>query len=215
MSLNELYKIFTSSKHSQWIIDAQDVDRLVKVVQLIDAKEILECGTGIGASTAVLAYATKGKVTTLEQYDKCIKIAKELIPQELQGKIEFVKSDPEVYSIPEIKYHYFSAYKEIPFKMYDLVFIDGPSPFLEEESLVNLPNGDIFTLLNNIKPGGYVYVDGRREAVKLMDRHLFPFLEKINQASKFTLYQRTDKIFDKAGDLAHDNLKLGGYFENL
>lgn len=221
MELKDLYQVFANSPHNGWIVDPEDAKRIDKVVRTAEAKNVLELGTGIGASTAFLANATSGRVTTIEQYEKCIKIAKELIPKDLQERIDFIYCTPELQEFPGIPHQKLSVYHALTENLvlfgkkdFDLVMVDGSGPFMDKDELMRFPNGDVFYILNLIKPGGVVYVDGRLDFMRIARRHFARYLNIINCENKFSLMQRTDIPFD--GTLKDDilqNLIETGYFK--
>lgn len=139
-------------------------------------KRVLDLGTGIGASAAIVALALKEKgadyhIDSLEQFDKCVKIAQTLIPKELQEHLTIHKSEVKIISFPEIPYHYFSSFSFIPEEDYDLIINDGPGPFLENDKLIDLPNGTIMEMLSRIKSGAFVVWDGRSHMLKFLERY--------------------------------------------
>ena len=81
--LRRMYSQFKKYPESQWIIGKDDALNLYKLILKNKPQKILECGTGIGASTAVMALALKklgaGNIISLEQSQKCAEIAKSLI----------------------------------------------------------------------------------------------------------------------------------------
>ena len=195
-------------------------------------KRVLDLGTGIGASAAVMALAFEDKkekdykIDTIEQYDKCIALAKEIIPQELQTKITFVKAEPTTWKTEEIPYHYFSVYKELPPMEYDLIINDGPAPFEEQgkhleepRRLVDLPNGTIhkLTMEGKLKPGVQIVYDGRVTSLKILERYFTEnfTLNFVPQGGvDFFLLERKDNPV-KLVDEQHEAMKKNSpYFKN-
>ena len=112
MNVEELHEVFKNHPEGQWIISLEDAEELDKILSRIRPASILELGTGIGAATAVLA--KYGKVQSVEQYQKCIDIAGELIPTELPSKSSGLSSMPTppekrfevvTHSVPVITVH--------------------------------------------------------------------------------------------------------------
>lgn len=199
--LSRLYKVFQNSPESGWIIGKNDAIELYNLIHTHHPRNVLELGGGIGASTAVITLALKegAKLTSMEQFEKCIKIAKNLIPENLKNKIKFVFSEAEAWKDDRIsKYQYFSIYKNIPIEgQYDFVLVDGPDYWIENGQLINLPNGDLFKLIPHISPGGKIYVDGRKPAVGLYKRFLSQYLVPLKENFKYALFERNTKPLDK------------------
>ena len=86
-TLGKLYSIFQNSPEGYWILNKENALTLYKLVHQIQPKNILDLGSGIGASTSVLALAAhEGKTTGVEQFKKCIDIAEKLVPEHLLTK---------------------------------------------------------------------------------------------------------------------------------
>ena len=117
VELKEVYMKFRNSPESGWIIGPQEAVVLYDFIRKEQPKNVLELGGGIGASAAVAAAAIeKGKITSLEQNQKCIKIAGELVPQYLKNKIMFIFSGVHAFKCDKISpYLYFSGYKNLSF----------------------------------------------------------------------------------------------------
>lgn len=209
----ELYAIFENSQESKWILGEDEALGLYRLIKNLKPKNILELGSGIGASTAIMALALgdECKITSIEQYEKCVKVAKELIPQNLQRKINFIRSDTYAFQNNKIsKYLYFSGYKYInlirgPF---DLVLIDGPGAWLEGNELVALQNGDIINLLPNLSSTCKVYVDGRESTVSFIKRFLSLYLKLVLKNDKYAVFERTEKPILNLDNLEIFDIKL-------
>ena len=203
--LVNLYKIFSGHPEGKWILGKPEALTLFNLVKARDPKNILELGTGIGASTAVLALAAKnGKVTSVEQYKKCVSIANEIIPVDLKCKITLIYSEPVVSQNLKIsKYYYFSGYKNLPVSNgpFDFVIMDGPGGFELGGEFVKLHAIDIANLLPFMAPGCIVFVDGRKSTVKLYKRFLSDYLKPVEENQKYTLLERTAKPLKSVGDI--------------
>jgi len=92
--------------------------------------EILECGTGV--STLIIAHALReneketgisGHVTSMEEYAEWLEMSRQLLPWQYGKYVSFVLSHTV-----EDRYSLFRGvrYAEIPNKVYDFVFVDGP-----------------------------------------------------------------------------------------
>ena len=203
--LKKLYKSFLKSPESQWIMQWPNAVDLYNFILNNPIKRVLGLGTGVGLSDAVIALAWKtkgekdGQLDTVEQYDKCIKLAKEMIPAELQTYIKFHKSEPEVWTTDKIPYQHFSVYKELPEQPeggWDLICNDGPSPFVDEKgNYADLPNGTIhkLTLEDKIRPGTLVIYDGRISSLQLLERYFdscYLMVKVPQRGSDFNLLER-------------------------
>lgn len=179
MTLQNLYKIFKSSPESRWIMEAPNTQVLYKYIQEKPIKKVLDLGTGIGLSSAVVALALKDKgeveyhIDTIEQNEKCINIAKELIPEELKEHITFHKSRAIIWQTDLIPHQSFSVFDTLPIGDYDLIINDGPAPFMEGEHYIDLPNGTITKLLleEKLKPNCLIAWDGRQSMLVLLERY--------------------------------------------
>lgn len=222
--LRKLYFTFKGHPEAKWIIGKDDAMMLYKLVKKHDFKNVLDLGTGIGASTAVIALALGGggKITTVEQYEKCVRIAKELTPADLKTKINFVQADTYAFKNDKIsKYIYLSGYKNLPiqFAPFDLVVIDGPGAWLEDGKLVSLPNGDIINLLPYLTAGCKIYIDGRKKNTELYKRFLSLYMRFLEQIGHNAVFERTNKRLQSPSELESLDIKLvdrsqSGYFRN-
>jgi hypothetical protein len=144
--------------------------------------------------------AEQGTITSIEQFEKCIDIAKRITPPNILKKINFVYSEAYAFKNNRISpYQYFSGYKNLPLQNAPLYFvvIDGPGYWLENNQLVKLPNGDIINLLPHLATGCKIYIDGRKQAVGIYKRFLRPYLALIAETKKFALFERTPtKLLD-------------------
>lgn len=178
MTLKSLYNTFAKHEEGQWIMVWDNARKLYDFVLKHPVTEILDLGTGIGASAAVMALALKdkgveGHIDSLDQYEKCVKLAGSLIPEELQKYISIHHVPVKAWSDDKMKYMSYSIFESVPEKSYDLIVNDGPAPFLDGESYVDIPNGTITKMLmeERIKPGSFVIWDGRLVALSLLERY--------------------------------------------
>lgn len=194
--------------------------RLTQFVKGRNIKNVLELGTGIGCSASVLALALpEAKIHTVEQFDKCIKIANDLIPVELKKNITIYKSDVVVWQTPENPYQNLMNFKDIPVNDYDLILVDGPGPFLEDGKLIELPNGDVFKLLieGKIKPGAVVVWDKRLLALSIIERYYsdnFYLVKPLKDTRLLNFLERKDNPLQR-NDTRQRSMERMGYFKDL
>ena len=95
MELTTLYKLFASSSEAQWIVRWDNAQELYNFVRENPVKKVLDLGTGIGCSPAIIALAFQDKgetnyeIHTVEQTQKCYDLAQKLIPEELKKNMRF------------------------------------------------------------------------------------------------------------------------------
>jgi len=198
--IDNLGLLFQSSEHGQWIMKAGNIVKLHEKLKEFNPKHILELGTGIGCSTAVLAFSCpEASIYTVEQKQKCIDIAKKLIPKGLQERIYFRKADPQAVTVPHVNpFITWSMFNDFDWHDYDFILVDGSGPFKARvdgrwDTLADLPNGDVINLLPKMAEGTIVYVDGRKPTTRLYNRHLGNYLELLEEDVTYTIYRRTDK----------------------
>lgn len=223
--LSATYARFKNSPEGGWVIGKNDAVALYDLIQKLKPKHILELGSGIGAGTAVMALsAPDAKILAMEQFEKCVKIARELMPTDLLSRVSFYHSKAVAWKNDNIsKYQYMSVFENIPegFGPFDFIFIDGPGFWVEDGQLVDLPNGDIVRILPRLAPGCTIYIDGRKRAVAIYKRYLSPYLKLIYEEprDKYTIFERTQKPIRDLSELKiHDqqleDLKKTSYLYN-
>lgn len=205
-ALVSLYSIYKKSPEGHWIIGKNDAIALYEMVKTYRPKNILELGTGIGAATAIMALASdmQTKITTVEQFQKCVDIARDLTPKELQKKITFVYAPPYAFRDNRVsEYQFFSGFKMLPTDKgpFDFLLIDGPGFWVENNRLVKVPNGDFIRLIPYLTPGCKIYIDGRKPALTLYKRFLNPYFRMIEETKKFALLERTNEPAVSDADL--------------
>ena len=196
----------------------RDWVELSRVITKYRPKRILDLGTGIGGSTACMARASRGKafIDTVEQLEKCIRIARELIPAKYLSHISFHHSEVEIVEFPEIPYRHFIRYQNLPQGDWDLVVIDGPWLKFEKDKLIDLPAADIFALLPQLKEGCLIYLDGRLELKSVIKRFYHSYLEveeEEEEEDRFTIWKRNTKPFSGLDDALLEKMKTFGYFD--
>jgi SAM-dependent methyltransferase len=176
MNLKQLYKLFDSHPENKYLMKYYNALLLYKFIKHHPIKRVLDLGTGLGLSAAVCALAFKDKgetdyhIDSVEQFDKCIKLANELIPKELTEHTTIHRSEVKVWQHPQIPYQFFSNYETLPEGDYDLIINDGPCFYMDEDIFIDLPNGTITEIMDRIKPGTFVAWDGRIHALNILER---------------------------------------------
>lgn len=178
LNLKNLYRYFASHPEGSWIMIWPNALDLYKLVKSHNIKNVLDLGTGIGVSASVVALALKEKgetdyhIDTIEQFDKCVRLAEELIPSELKQHIKIHKANPIVWNSDKMLHQNFSTFDKLPDLKYDLIINDGPGPFLDQGQYIDLPNATIQKMLieDKIKPGCLIVFDGRIASLKELDR---------------------------------------------
>lgn len=179
MKIEALYKHFNSHPESKWIMEEPNANSLCQFVKEYPIKRVLDLGTGIGCSAALIAQTLidKGEtdfhIDSVEQFDKCIKIANELIPPELKEHITIHKSNAVLWTTDKIPYETFSIFETFPEGDYDLILNDGPAPWAEGENYIELPNATILKMLleDKLKPGTLIAYDGRISSIMTLERY--------------------------------------------
>ncbi len=185
-----------------------------------DIKNVLDLGTGIGASAAIMALAlkTKGvdfKIITIEQSQKCFDLAQDLMPEELKQYVEFHLIDPVMWDNKSIPYDFFSIFTKLPENQWDFIVVDGPGPFLQEEWYLDFANGDIMKMLveGKLIKGSKIFFDGRLNALRALERYYsdnFYLLNPVNnEYNILEVKDSTPKFFDTKKEA----MKQKGYFE--
>ncbi len=225
MKLQALYGYFAKNKEGNWIMQAENAARLYKFIKDNPVKRVLEFGTGIGLSAAVIALALKDKgekegvIDTIEQNDKCIDIAFKMIPNELKEvvQINIHKAEVKAWSTEHIPHIEFSIYDEVPEGDYDLILNDGPSPFMENGHYIDLPNGTIKKLLleDKIKAKTFVAYDGRMNSLHLLERFFSKcfYLVKPGNRVDFNILERRDTPVE-VEDTLYLSMKELNYFDD-
>ena len=220
MNLKSIYHLFASHPESTWIMIPENAQRLYRFVKTHDIKNVLDLGTGIGCSVSIAALALQEKgikyhIDSIEQFDKCVKIANELIPRELKENITIHKANVTTWKTDKIPYQVFSVYDSIPKGDYDLIINDGPGPFLENENYVDLNNGTILKLVleNKIKPGCFIIYDGRILSLRVLERYLGGnfYLLNVGEKGDLNILEKID-IPLKFEDVLLKRMRDIGYF---
>lgn len=216
-----LYNSFATHKEASWILKPESAAKLYSVVKSLKPRRILELGTGVGLSTALCSAALKDagvqgfEIHTVEQTKKCVDLAKELIPKELQEGVTFYLEEPKTWQTKDIPDQLFSIFASLPKGKFDLIIVDGPGPFMMKDRLLDLPNGDVIKMLREkrIAPGTIVFFDGRLTALNALQRFYSDNFYQINNPdnSRQTILERK-KNDVKFRDERIDMYKKNGYF---
>lgn len=193
--IKKLCKLYMNHPEGNWTVSCDDAKTLYNLVKKNDFRTILDLGTGVGLSAAAMALATKGTVDTIEQFKKCYDIALKITPENIKEKIFFHLSKPEVFYTDQIKYQPFSIYKELPKKDWDLIHIDGPGAWLENEFVITLPNGDLIRLLETMKLNTLVVIDGRRLTVQMLMKYFKEYFISVKAPTGQTYLMRNNTPF--------------------
>jgi hypothetical protein len=223
LNIKNLYQYFSTHPEGAWVMNWQNAFELYKFIKSHDVHKVLDLGTGIGLSASVmaLAFSEKGEkdfhIDSVEQFEKCIKLADELIPEPLRANISLHKANPIVWETEQIPYTSFSIHDKLPEGDYDLIINDGPGPFLEDGKYIDLPNGTIHKLLleGKIKSGTFIVYDGRLTSLRLIERyfgHNF-YLHPRTTKGDFNVIERKDNLVECLDDKL-PAMEQMGYFRD-
>ena len=221
MNFKQLYNYFVSQPEGQWIMKGDNAFALYNFINRHPIKRILDLGTGIGCSAAIMALALKekgveGHIDSLEQYDKCVALANKTIPEELKKYITIHKAEIELWQPKEIPYQAFINFKDVNWD-YDFILNDGPAPFLENDHFIDFPNGTVHKahMEDKIKPGTLIAWDGRFKSLTLLERFWsdnFLLVEPEENKEKFNVLERLNNPVQFRDLIKEDMIKMG-YFK--
>jgi len=220
-SLKTLYDYYVQRPESKWSLNPLTARYINKFVKENKIKKVLDLGTGIGCSAAITAYTLLDKgvedfeIHTVEQNEKIYKIAQEIMPEKFKKYVKFYLSEPIVWETEKIPYQYFSIFKELPEIDFDFVFVDGTGPFLLENNLIDLPNGDVMKLFleNKIKAGTLIAWDKRLKSIRFLERYFADnfYLTFQEQDIDFNVLERKEgEVIFRDDELK--NFQQEGYF---
>lgn len=220
LSFNALYRHFFNHKERSWLLRPDSARALYSFVKKHDIKNVLDLGTGIGTSSAVVSLALKEKgvehkIVTVENFQKCIDLAKQLIPDEIKENIEFKHSEAILWEHPDIAATYLSVFKDLPEGQFDLIIVDGPGIWLDEKGrMIEIPNGDVLKLHSEgkINPGTKIHFNGRMKALSILERFYgsdFFLLNEANNQDNFLERKDSPVTFL---DSKKEEMKAAGYF---
>ena len=213
LGIKKLWNKFGTHPEGRWIISLNDAYNLGRFALENKPRRILDLGTGIGASAAILRYALPdAEIISIENSKKCIDIAEQLTPN-----VDIRHCEPEVFEVPGVAHREFSGYKNLPDGQWDMIVVDGPGPFEQDgEGMVDLPDGDLFRIVGRINENGIVYIDGRKESVKLVKRYLSEFFQVIADTSQFAVLKRNNIMYKQelVADKLQEQLNEVKFFKN-
>jgi len=201
MNFKSLYNLFRSHPEGNWIVKPYNAETLYNLIKSNPVKKILDLGTGIGLSASTIALAMEEKkepdyeIHTVEQKEKCHRLAQELVPEELKKNIKFYLSKFTIWQTDKIPYQYFSTYESLPENDYDFILVDGPGPEPIDGNFIDLPpNGDIIKLLleDKIKPKTLVFFDGRIQSIRIVERYFSDNFYLILSDPDYNVLERKD-----------------------
>lgn len=224
MKLQTLYELFSKHPEGRWIMQPPNPQLLYDFIKTHPIKKVLDLGTGIGCSTAIIAQALLDKgedfhIDSIEQFDKCIKLANELIPPDLKEHIIIHKSEAKIWHNDKIPYQPFSIFETLPEPPeggWDFILVDGPGNWLDESgNYLEFPNGDVMKMLleNKIKTGAFIAWDGRLQAFRLLERYYADnfLLARPAQRDDFNVLERKENTVLYL-DSRLEDVKIQGYF---
>jgi len=227
MKLHTLYDYFRTHPEGSWILIWDNAQELYNyIIETPGIKKVMDLGCGIGCSASIAALALQDKgeknyhIDTLEQYDKCIKIAEKIIPEDFKKNITIHKSEVKIWKTDLLPYQYFSNYTKIPSWDYDLIIQDGPAPWKSDngKNYIELDNGTITEALikGDLKAGTRIAWDGRVRALHFLERYFSEnfYLTRPPHIPNgdFNVIQRKDNEF-KFRDDRLVTMEEAGYFK--
>jgi len=196
-----------------WASSAIDVYILRKIIKINNPKNILELGTGIGASTEAMIdqMSNNANLVSLENNNYCINEVKKKLKSPLfkKKKFKIIKTNIKICKKKiNIETLIYKISQKLNVKKYDLIYIDGPSFLFKKGKFVSdLARGDIFYYYNKIKIGCIVIVDGSIITQKEISRFCST-MKNLRIFKSFTV----QKVYnDKLFDTTYKKLKTWGY----
>lgn len=201
---------YKSTLEGTWIMKIKEVLTLIRILKQYKPNHILELGTGIGCSTELMAFTLpEASIYTVEQNQRCIDIAKTMIPDSMHERIYFKHAKVGILKpLFEISpWQYWLSYTAFDWRNPDFILIDGPGPMLGKATddegqawsgLAELPGGDIFNMLPLMKEGTIIYIDKRKYMVLLIKRFLSQYLEIMEEdKTGHIIFKRNKKQIPK------------------
>lgn len=209
----KVFKIHSNKNNTnlKYVTSKKNLYVLRKLVKEHNPKKIVEFGSGVGfSSEAIIDEMSKDSYFIgLESSEQCINILAEKFKR-INKNFEFKKSDIEI-SKDKITQEtlIYKLTKKMNFSDIDLIYIDGPSFFLDDKKnfYSNLIRGDIFYIYDQLKPGCVIIMDGSI----ITQKNIIRFFKSIKFLGvyKTFVFKITDK--DKLFDSTYAKLKKWGY----
>ena len=207
------YNLATGSSAYNWATSSIDTYTLRKIIKIYNPKNILELGTGIGASTEAMIdqMSDAANLVSLENNNYCINEVKKKLSSPLFAKKKFkiIKTDIKICRKKiNIETLIYKISPKLDVKKYDLIYIDGPSFFFKKKKLIfGLARGDFFYYYNKIKIGCIVVVDGSIITQKEINR----FCSTMKNLRIFKCFAVQKVRHDNLLDTTYRRLKTWGY----
>ena len=162
----KVFKIHSNKNNTnlKYVTSKKNLYVLRKLVKDLNPKKIVEFGSGVGFSSEAIIdeMSNDSHFIGLESSEQCINILAEKFKR-INKNFEFKKSDIEI-SKDKITQEtlIYKLTKKMNFSDIDLIYIDGPSFFLDDKKnfYSNLIRGDIFYIYDQLKPGCVIIMDG-------------------------------------------------------
>lgn len=160
------------------IIQEDAINLIIQIININNAKMILEIGSAIGYSSIMMASFTNASITTIERDTKSYVLAKENIAKaNLDNKIKIINADACEYELSE-------DYR------CDLLFIDAAKSqyvkFFEKYEKYLNPKGIIIT--DNLLFHGFVE---QKERIESKNKR-----QLVNKIKKFNKYLTNNELYD-------------------
>ena len=212
----KVFKIHPNKNNTnlKYVTSKKNLYVLRKLVKELNPKKIVEFGSGVGfSSEAIIDEMSKDShFIGLENSEQCINLLAEKF-KKINKNFEFKKSDIEI-SKDKITQEtlIYKLTKKMNFSDIDLIYIDGPSFFLDDKKnfYSNLIRGDIFYIYDQLKPGCTIIMDGSI----ITQKNILRFFKSIKFLGVFKtfVFKITDK--GKLFDSTYAKLKKWGYIQN-
>ena len=208
----KVFKIHSNKNNTnlKYVTSKKNLYVLRKLVKELNPKKIVEFGSGVGFSSEAIIdeMSNDSHFIGLESSEQCINILAEKFKR-INKNFEFKKSDIEI-SKDKITQEtlIYKLTKKMNFSDIDLIYIDGPSFFLDDKKnfYSNLIRGDIFYIYDQLKR--VCYYNGW---VHYYSKNIIRFFKSIKFLGvyKTFVFKITDK--DKLFDSTYAKLKKWGY----
>ncbi len=209
----KIYKNFPKQIgiNEKWITPKKNLYVLRKLIKIYKPKKIIEFGSGIGLSSQNIVdqMSQNCEFIGIENNEDCINQSQNRT-KKFNKNINFIRSDLEIskdkINAETLIYNYS---KSGNFKDIDLVYIDGPSFYLNEKKqfFTQMVRGDIFNIYNQLKPGCIIVLDGSF----ITQKNIIRFCKSIEFLGIYKTFAFKITKTDELEDLTYKKLKLWGY----